>query len=83
MNTLVSIDHHEHVGHRTIWVPYFTEELHLGRVQRVVLGKLEFRRIDAAFEWGALGTLNQRLPDEQVILVDRTSGNAIGWIGQQ
>ena len=67
---------------RTIRVPYFAQELHLWGIQRVVFGKLELRRKDAAFEGSALGTLNQRLPDEKVVLVDRPRCDAIRWVGQ-
>ncbi len=66
----------------TIGMPYFAQELHLWRIQRVVFRELELCRKDAAFEWSTLRALDQRLPDEKVVLVDRSRCDAIWWVGQ-
>ena len=49
---------------RTIGVPDLSDELHLGRIQRVVLWKFELGGEYAAFEWCTLRALYQSLPDE-------------------
>ena len=64
-------------------MPEITEELHGGRHERVVLGKLQFGREDPSLVRRAFGALDHGLPDEQVILIDWARRDAIGRIGGQ
>ena len=59
-------------------MPDLTQKLHLGRVERVVFRELELCWKDAAFEWSSFWSLNECFPEEQIILVERASGDAIG-----
>ena len=58
-------------------MPHVACELHAWRRQRVVLGKLELRGEDAAFERGAFRALDERFPDENVVFGYGTRGDAI------
>jgi hypothetical protein len=68
-------------GIRTIRVPDIAKELHGWWHERVVLGKLELGGKDATLVRCALRPLDKRLPYEQVVLVHRPGGDAIGRIG--
>ena len=59
-------------------MPHLPQEAHRGRVQRVVLGELQLRGEDAAFERGAIGSLDQRFPEEDVVFGDGAGGDAVG-----
>ena len=61
----------------TIWMPHVTRKLHRRRHERVVARELELGRENAAFEWCAVRSLDQGLPEEKVILVDGPRGDAI------
>lgn len=62
-------------------VPHVGDELHLGRRERVVFGKLEFRGKNAAFEGRVDGALDQGFPEEHVVFVDGAGGYAFWGIG--
>jgi len=64
-------------------MPDLAQELHLRRVQRIVSGKLELGREDAAFEGRAFGSLDQRFPEEEVVFVDGAGGDAVWWGGHE
>lgn len=70
-------------GPVTVGMPEITEELHSGRHERVVLWELQFGREDTSLVRCALGALNHGLPDEEVILVDWASRDAVGRVGGQ
>ena len=72
-----------YVGACTVGMPEITEELHGGRHERVVLGKLEFGGEDTSLVRCAFGALDHGFPDEQVILIDGAGRDAIGRIGGQ
>lgn len=59
-------------------MPHLPDEPHRGRVQRVIPGELELGGEDAAFERGAVGPLDERLPEEDVVLGDGPRGDAVG-----
>lgn len=64
---------------RTIRMPDLAKKLHLGRIQRVVSGELKFGGEDAALKRRALRTLDQCLPEEKVVFVDRARGDTVWW----
>lgn len=64
-------------------MPNVDEELHLWRRERVIFWELEFRGEDAVFEGCALGTLDQRFPDEHVVFADGAGGDAFGRVRGQ
>lgn len=68
---------------RTIRMPDLAQELHLGRVQGIVLGELEFGGEDATLEGRAFGPLDQRLPHEQVVFVDWARRDPVRRTGQE
>lgn len=61
-------------------MPDITRKLHNRRHERVVLGKLDLRWEDSPFIRRAFGSLDQRLPEEEVIFVDGAGGDAIGRV---
>ena len=64
-------------------MPDLAEELHLGRVERVVFGELELGGEDTAFKGRAFGPLDQRLPREEIVFVHRTRSDAVGRRGEE
>lgn len=60
-------------------MPYLTQELHLRRVERVVSGESQLGGKDTAFERRTFGTLDHRLPEEEIVFIDRPGCNAIRW----
>lgn len=61
-------------------MPDFGEELHGRRRERVVLGELELGGEDAALKGGALGTLDEAFPEEEVVFGDGAGGDAFGGV---
>ena len=59
-------------------MPHLAQKPHRGRVKRVVLRELELGGEDAALEGGAVGTLDEGLPEEDVVLGDGAGGDAVG-----
>jgi hypothetical protein len=81
-----------HISHRffglketnyTVWMPDLSQELHLWRIEWIVLGKLELCREDATLVRSALRPLDQSLPDEQIILTGWSSGDTIRRVRQK
>lgn len=64
-------------------MPHIHYELHLRRRKRIVLWKLELRGEYAAFERCFFGPLDQSLPCEHVVFVDRAGGYAFWGIGRE
>lgn len=64
-------------------IPYLAQELHLGWVERIVFGKLQFGGEDAALEGSAFGALDEGFPDEEVVFIDRAGGDAVGRCGEE
>ena len=64
--------------YRTVGMPDLAQEAHRGRVQRVVLGEVELGGEDAAFEGGAVRSLDQGFPEEDVVFGDGAGGDAVG-----
>lgn len=62
-------------------MPDVALELHGRWHERVVLGKFELCREDAALVWCSFGTLDHGFPEEEVILVDGACGDALGRVG--
>ena len=62
-------------------MPHLAQKAHRRRIQRVILRELQFRREDAAFEGGAVGALDERFPEEDVVFGDGTGGDAVGGGG--
>ena len=60
-------------------MPYLAQKLHLWRVERIVLGEFELGGKDATFKGRTLGTLDQRLPGEEVVFINGACGDAVGW----
>jgi len=48
-------------------MPHLPQKAHAGRVQRVILWEPEFCGVDAAFEGGAVGALDEGFPEEDVV----------------
>lgn len=64
-------------------VPDLAHEAHARRRERVVPRESQLRREDAAGVGGALGALDQRFPDEDVVFRDRARGDAVrGGLGE-
>ena len=59
-------------------MPHLAHKPHRGRIERVVLRELEFGGEDAAFEGGAVGPLDEGLPEEDVVFGDGARGDAVG-----
>ncbi len=59
-------------------MPHLPQEPHRGRVERVILGKLELGGEDAALEGRAVGALDQGFPEEDVVFGDGARGDAVG-----
>lgn len=57
-------------------MPQLPHERHLGRAHGVVLGEFELGGEDTAFVGGALGTLDEGFPKEEVFFGDGTGGDA-------
>lgn len=64
----------------TIGMPYISSELHRRRHKRVIARELELGREDTALEGCTFGPLNQGLPNEQVILIDRACCDSLRWV---
>lgn len=61
---------------RTVRMPHLNQELHLRRRERVVLGKLQFRREYASLERRVFRPLYERLPHEHIVLRYRACSDA-------
>ena len=64
----------------TIRMPNITRKLHDRRHERVILGELDLGRENASLVRRALGSLDQRFPEEEVIFVERAGGDAFGRV---
>lgn len=62
----------------TIRMPHLPQKAHAGRIQRVIARELEFGGVDAAFEGGAVGALDQGFPEVDVVFGDGAGGYAVG-----
>jgi hypothetical protein len=62
---------------RTVWVPHFAGELHCWWCKRIVLWELELCWKYSSFKRRALRSLNQSLPEEDVVFGDWACSNAI------
>ena len=62
----------------TVRVPDLAQELHLGRVEGIVFGELEFGGKDASFERSLFWALDESLPEKEIILADRSCCDAVG-----
>lgn len=62
-------------------MPNVTLELHDGRHERVVFGELELGGEDATLVGSSFGSLDHGFPEEEVILVDGSGGDALGRVG--
>lgn len=65
----------------TIRMPHLPQKPHRGWIQRVILRELEFGREDATFEGGAVRSLDQSFPEEDVVFGDGAGGDAVGGGG--
>jgi hypothetical protein len=61
-------------------MPQVTRELHRRWHERIVSREFQLGGKDAALERGSLRPLDQSLPEEQIILVDRSGCDALGGI---
>lgn len=65
----------------TVRMPHLAaDKAHGGRHQRVVLGKAQLGREDAALKGRALGALDDGLPEQHVVLGDGAGGDAVGRV---
>ena len=64
----------------TIRMPQIAGELHGRRHERVVFRELQFCWEDAAFERSSFGSHDDCFPDEEVIFVDWSGGDAFRWV---
>ena len=61
-------------------MPHLAQKPHHRRRERIVSRKPQFGGEHAAFERGALGALDQRFPDVEVVFGDGTGGYAVRWV---
>jgi len=61
-------------------MPDFAQEPHAGRRERVVFWEFQLGWEDAAFEGGALGTLDEGFPVQEVVFGDGAGGDAFGRV---
>ena len=57
----------------------FSQKLHLGWTERVVLGEVECSWEYSAFERRVFRTIDESLPDEGFGFVNRVSEYTLGW----
>jgi len=65
----------------TIRVPNVALELHSRRHERVVLWEFELGGEDAAFVRSSFRALDHGFPEEEVVFVDGTGGDALWRVG--
>ena len=62
-------------------MPDLAQKPHTGRIQGIILGKLQLGGEDAAFEGSTVGTLDESFPEEDVVFGDGAGGYAVGGRG--
>lgn len=61
-------------------MPDLADEFHGRWRKRIIFGELEFGRKHPTLEWRSLGSLDQRLPVQEVIFGDGPCCDAFWWV---
>lgn len=64
-------------------MPHLPQELHRRRREGIIPREAQLGREDAVLVGGAVGALDQRFPEEDVVFGDGAGGDAVGGVGGQ